>query len=267
MKKFIIGLTVILLIIIICFKLFFDPIAKSFIEKNLSKDSGKIVVIESVETDLLKGSLQVRNLQVKNDKIFSRENLIAVPLLEINFNISEIFFKNIHFTKFVIHNLVVNYDVIIKDGKFIDNFYLVEESLKQEGKYQNNLTKKNIQNNEIVKQNQNKGSQIDFIIDRLIIPKITISAYAKDLQFEKNIIIDQMTFENVGNTKKSNHYKDVLAMIVANVAVKINNEIIIKNLRKNFEKKLKELLGRDNIRSIIGNDSNKILNKLEKLFK
>jgi len=76
-----------------------------------------------------------------------------------------------------------------------------------------------------------------------------------------------MNFENVGNTKESNHYKDVMSMIVANMAIQINNEVIKSNLRKQFEKKLKELLKRDNIKSIIGNDPNKILNKLEKLFK
>ena len=76
-----------------------------------------------------------------------------------------------------------------------------------------------------------------------------------------------MNFENVGNIKDSNHYKDVMAMIATNILININNEIIVSNLRKRFEKKLKELLARDNIKSIIGNDSNKILNKLEKLFK
>jgi len=263
-KKFIIALTVILIVIIVCFNFFFDPITKSFIEKNLSKDTGRTVVIQSVETDLFKGSFQVRNLQLKNDKIFSRENLITLPLLEINFNISKFFSKNIRFTKIVVHNPVVNYDVIIKDGKIVDSFYLLEGVLKKGVLKKDNIL--NTNKSEQKKNVENKGSQIDFIIDRLIIPKVTISAYAKELQFEKNINLDQMIFENVGNTKKSNHYKDVMAMIVTNIAVKINNEVIVSNLRKNFEKKIKELLKRDNIKSIIGNDPNKILNKLEKLF-
>ena len=265
MKKFIIGLTVILLIIIICFKLFFDPIAKSFIEKNLSKDTGRIVVIQSVETDLFKGVFQVRNLQLKNDKIFSRENLITIPLLEINFNINKLLSNEIRFTKIVVHNSIINYDVIIKDGKLFDSFYLVEQVLKKENK--NQINSNNNKKKEDKSTYPNKSPRIDFIIDRLIIPKVTISAYAKDLQFKKNINIGQMNFENVGNTKESNHYKDVMAMIVANMAIQINNEVIKSNLRKQFEKKLKELLTKDNIKSIIGNDPNKILNKLEKLFK
>lgn len=265
MKKLIIFLIVILLIVVACFKLFFDPIAKSFIEKNLSKDTGRIVVIQSVETDLFKGVFQVRNLQLKNDKIFSRENLITIPLLEINFNINKLLSKEIRFTKIVVHNSIINYDVIIKDGKLFDSFYLVEQVLKKENK--NQINSNNNKKKEDKSTYPNKSPRIDFIIDRLIIPKVTISAYAKDLQFKKHINIGQMNFENVGNTKESNHYKDVMAMIVANMAIQINNEVIKSNLRKQFEKKLKELLTKDNIKSIIGNDPNKILNKLEKLFK
>ena len=265
MKKLIIFLIIILLIVVACFNLFFDPIAKSFIEKNFSKDTGRIVVIQSVETDLFKGVFQVRNLQLKNDKIFSRENLITIPLLEINFNINKLLSKEIRFTKIVVHNSIINYDVIIKDGKLFDSFYLVEQALKKENKSQSSSNSKN--KKEDNEKNVNKGRQIDFVINRLIIPKVTISAYAKDLQFEKNIHLDQMIFENVGNTKESNHYKDVMAMIVTNIAIQINNEVITGNLRKHFEKKLKELIKRDNIKSILGNDSNKILNKLEKLFK
>ena len=274
MKKFIIFSIVILLAIIVFFKLFFDPITKLFIEKYLSKDTGRVVLIQSVETDLFKGLFQVQNLKIKNDKIFSRENLISIPLLEINFNISDFFSKNIRFTKVVVHNSLINYDVIIKDGKLIDSFYLAEGALKKENYNQNNLNIKKRENILNMKSSTSKnnledkeGPQIDFIINRLIIPKVTISAYAKELQFEKNLNLDQMIFENVGNTKTSNHYKDVMAMIITNVAVKINNEAIVSNLKKKFEKKLKELLNKDNIKSIIRNDPNKIINKLEKLFK
>ena len=129
MKKLIIISIVILLIVISCFKLFFDPIVKSFLEKNLSKDTGRIVVIQNIETDLFRGSFKVSNLQLKNDKIFSRENLITIPLLEINFNINKLLFNEIRFTKIVVHNSIINYDVIIKDGKLFDSFYLVEQVL------------------------------------------------------------------------------------------------------------------------------------------
>ena len=76
-----------------------------------------------------------------------------------------------------------------------------------------------------------------------------------------------MNFQNVGNTHDSNHYKDVMAMIVMNMAVKINNEVITGNLKKKFETKLKNFLGSEKLKSIIGSDSEKIIKKLENLFK
>jgi len=76
-----------------------------------------------------------------------------------------------------------------------------------------------------------------------------------------------MTFQNVGNIKNSNHYKDVMAMIVMNIAVKINNEVITSNLKKKFEAKVKNLLSSNKLKSIIGKDADKVIKKLEKLFK
>jgi hypothetical protein len=58
-----------------------------------------------------------------------------------------------------------------------------------------------------------------------------------------------------------------MSMIVMNIAVKINNEVITSNLKKRFEAKVKNLLSSDKLKSIIGNEPDKIIKKLEKLFK
>ena len=266
MKKLLIYLLILLAIVLGLLKLFFDPIAKSLIEKNLSRDTGRLVFVESIETNFLKGSVRVNNLEVKNDKIFSRENLIVIPLIDAKLKMLKLFSGVISFENISIQNSTVNYDVIIKNGKMVDSFYLVE-----------NLSKKN-SSNQLSVQSQaakastknttaNKGPQIDFVIDTLSIPKINISVLAKDFQFAKNISVDNMNFQNVGNTHDSNHYKDVMAMIVMNMAVKINNEVITGNLKKKFETKLKNFLGSEKLKSIIGSDSEKIIKKLENLFK
>ena len=52
-----------------------------------------------------------------------------------------------------------------------------------------------------------------------------------------------------------------------NLAVKINNEVITSNLKKKFEAKVKNLLSSDKLKSIIGTDPDKVIKKLEKLFK
>jgi hypothetical protein len=169
----------------------------------------------------------------------------------------------------LINNPTINYDVVIQNGKMIDSFYLVENlsknnSNKQYSNQQNTTAKSETTTD--AKQTNNKGN-IDFVIDRLDIPQIDVSILAKDFEFSKNISLDKMTFQNVGNIKNSNHYKDVMAMIVMNIAVKINNEVITSNLKKKFEAKVKNLLSSDKLKSIIGTDPDKVIKKLEKLFK
>jgi len=266
MKKLLIYLLILLAIVLGLLKLFFDPIAKSLIEKNLSRDTGRLVFVESIETNFLKGSVRVNNLEVKNDKIFSRENLIVIPLIDAKLKMLKLFSGVINFENISMQNPTVNYDVIMKNGKMIDSFYLVE-SLSQ--KNSSNQLSAQFQAAKASTKNTtaNKGPQIDFVIDTLSIPKINISVLAKDFQFAKNISLDTMTFQNVGNTHNSNHYKDVMATIVMNMAVKINNEVIAGNLKKKFETKLKNFLGSEKLKSIIGSDSEKIIKKLENLFK
>ena len=95
----------------------------------------------------------------------------------------------------------------------------------------------------------------------------------KDLNFYKKLKIDSMNFQNVGNTKDSNHYKDVLAMIATNIVIKLNNESITSGLKQKFENKIKKLMKKDNIQnkieSLLGKpvETDKILKKLDKFFK
>ena len=91
--------------------------------------------------------------------------------------------------------------------------------------------------------------------------------YLLALKFKKNIILDKMIFTNVGNTKNSNHFKDVISAITTNIAVKINNEVIVGNIKKQFEKKINKLLGSEKLKSILGEDSEKVIQNLKKFFK
>ena len=266
MKKFFIYFFLLLILISVFVKFTFDPFAKSFLEKNLTKDSGRLVTIQSLSTNFFTGSISIENVQIKNDKMFSRENLITVPLIKAKLKISELFYKKIHFANMLINNPTINYDVVIQNGKMIDSFYLAE-SLSQKNSSNQLSVQSQAAKTSATNAPSNKGPQIDFVIDTLNIPKINISVLAKDFQFAKNISVDNMNFQNVGNTHDSNHYKDVMAMIVMNMAVKINNEVITGNLKKKFETKLKNFLGSEKLKSIIGSDSEKIIKKLENLFK
>ena len=57
---------------------------------------------------------------------------------------------------------------------------------------------------EIVKNNLDNTKDKNFIIQKLKIPEIIINAEVKDLNFTKQLKIDSMEFQNVGNTKNAN---------------------------------------------------------------
>ena len=269
MKKFLIYLSILILAIVIFLKFFFDPIAKSIILKRLSVDTGREVSLGKINTNFLKGSIQIKNIQIKNSPIFSRENLATISSIEGKLKLDMLTSGIINFSKISFENINLNYDVIVQNGKIVDSFYLLEGFLNKSPN-NNSIVEKSKPTKQILpgnnELNKNRKS-IDFVIDRLIIPKINISVLAKDLKFKKNIILDKMIFTNVGNTKNSNHFKDVISAITTNIAVKINNEVIVENIKQQFEKKINKLLGSEKLKSILGKDSEKVIQNLKKFFK
>ena len=269
MKKFLIYLSILIFAILIFLKFFFDPIAKSIISKRLSVDTGREVSLGKINTNFLKGSIQIKNIQIKNSQIFSRENLATISSIEGKLKLDMLTSGIINFSKISFENINLNYDVIVQNGKIVDSFYLLEGFLNKSPN-KNSIVEKSKPTKQILpgnnELNKNRKS-IDFVIDRLIIPKINISVLAKDLKFNKNIILDKMIFTNVGNTKNSNHFKDVISAITTNIAVKINNEAIVGNIKQQFEKKINKLLGSEKLKSILGKDSEKVIQNLKKFFK
>ena len=269
MKKFLIYLSILIFAILIFLKFFFDPIAKSIISERLSVDTGREVSLGKINTNFLKGSIQIKNIQIKNSQIFSRENLATISSIEGKLKLDMLTSGIINFSKISFENINLNYDVIVQNGKIVDSFYLLEGFLNKSPN-KNSIVEKSKPTKQILPGNnelsKNRKS-IDFVIDRLIIPKINISVLAKDLKFKKNIILDKMIFTNVGNTKNSNHFKDVISAITTNIAVKINNEVIVGNIKQQFEKKINKLLGSEKLKSILGKDSEKVIQNLKKFFK
>ena len=269
MKKFLIYLSILIFAVLIFLKFFFDPIAKSIISKRLSVDTGREVSLGKINTNFLKGSIKIKNIQIKNSPIFSRENLVTISSVEGKLKLDMLTSGIINFSKISFENINLNYDVIVQNGKIVDSFYLLEGFLNKSPN-KNSIIEKSKPTKQILpgnnELNKNRKS-IDFVIDRLIIPKINISVLAKDLKFKKNIILDKMIFTNVGNTKNSNHFKDVISAITTNITVKINNEVIVGNIKKQFEKKINKLLGSEKLKSILGEDSEKVIQNLKKFFK
>ena len=59
--------------------------------------------------------------------------------------------------------------------------------------------------------------------------------------FDKNINLSKMSFNNVGTVEQATKFKEVFKMIFSNVLLNINNEIIKGDLKNKTKNKLKNL--------------------------
>ena len=278
MKKFFLFILLVFLSIILAGYFSFDIILKKYLISSINKKIEKKIYIEKIQTHLIQGKAKVYNLKIanKNSENF-KDYLIEIKNLSIDVDILSVFREIVKIHELNLNGTSMNYKASIVDGKIIDNFNLINQYLEKNKKSEKNLKliedKNKKDKDEIVKNNLDNTKDKNFIIQKLKIPEIIINAEAKDLNFTKQLKIDSMEFQNVGNTKNANHFKDVFAMIATNIVIKLNNETIISNLKEKFNSKIQKILEKDQLKNKLENilkdpeKKEKIFNKLNKLFK
>ena len=278
MKKFFLFILLVFLSVIVAGYFSFDIILKKYLISSINKKIEKKIYIEKIQTHLIQGKAKVYNLKIanKNSENF-KDYLIEIKNLSIDVDIFSVFRETVKIHELNLNGISMNYKASIVDGKIIDNFNLINQYLEKNKKSEKNLKliedKNKKDKDEIVKNNLDNTKDKNFIIQKLKIPEIIINAEAKDLNFTKQLKIDSMEFQNVGNTKNANHFKDVFAMIATNIAIKLNNETIISNLKEKFNNKIQKILEKDELKNKLENilkdpeKKEKIFNKLNKLFK
>ena len=278
MKKFFLFILLVFFSVIVAGYFSFDIILKKYLISSISKKIEKKIYIEKIQTDLIQGKAKVYNLKIanKNSENF-KDYLIEIKNLSIDVDILSVFREIVKIHELNLNGTSMNYKASIVDGKIIDNFNLINQYLEKNKKSEKNLKliedKNKKDKDEIVKNNLDNTKDKNFIIQKLKIPEIIINAEAKDLNFTKQLKIDSMEFQNVGNTKNANHFKDVFAMIATNIVIKLNNETIISNLKEKFNSKIQKILEKDQLKNKLENilkdpeKKEKIFNKLNKLFK
>ena len=280
MRKFFTFIIILISIISVISYFTFDTILKNYVINSVSKKIEKKISLDQIKTNLFKGTIVVKNLSVA-DNSQNKKNLIEIQNTIIDINVLTLLSETVSFNTVNLDGVLINYKASIVNGKIVDNFGLINQFLDKKKENESSINKQTQDNKEkksenkkdILKSNNTKKEDKNFVIKNLNIPLIVIQAEAKDLNFYKKLKIDSMNFQNVGNTKDSNHYKDVLAMIATNIVIKLNNESITSGLKQKFENKIKKLMKKDNIQnkieSLLGKpvETDKILKKLDKFFK
>ena len=209
------------------------------------------VTIGNIDTSILGSTIKISNIEIKNLEGFKNKNIIQIKNINTDFDFKSVFTNNIVINSVNIEGANLYYELILDKKDIKDNVTVFKACQKSDDKKADDKP-------------QNKSDQIGkkvnktFVVKQLVLNNTLLKVSSEFLDINKDINLNKMSFNNVGNSETANKFKDVLKMIFDNVLLSINNEIVQGDLKEKIKNKLKLL------RTKISPDSFK---KLEKNFK
>ena len=247
MKKLISILIIIFLIIYILVEFIGDSIIKSSLESNLSNSLKRETKIDDLSIGYLSGKAEIKNLKISN-KDFPGI-LLEIKNVSAKLSTTSIFSNKIEI------------DEIILDGIDLNYFFNLNRNLKVEDNV------KSIQEN-LNKSDKKASSSKEFIVKKLDLKNFKISANSKNLNFNQQISLKDMSFNNVGNTEDSKNYKTVLKDLFDKAFKSVKNKVLSGNMSNSLDKikNIDEQKIKEKIKKEIDANKDKVKNKLKKLF-
>jgi uncharacterized protein involved in outer membrane biogenesis len=252
-KKIIIFFIIFFAIILLIFDFLKYRINK--IVKDLIINKGKEflcqqIVIGDINSSILESSIKIYDVEIRNIDGFKEKNIIQIKKINLDLKLLSFLTNNIHVKNISIENAKLNLELILDNKQIKDNFSTLRKCEKLEEK--NNQDK-------VKKENENKDKKNKtYIVEKLIINNSSIKASSEIFNINKEIMLNNMTFNNLGNIDGAIKFDDVLKMIYANILLNINNEIIQGDLKNKLKDKVK------NLRNKISPET---LKKLERTFR
>jgi uncharacterized protein involved in outer membrane biogenesis len=252
-KKIIIFFLLFLAIILLIFDFLKYRINK--IVKDLLINKGKEflcqqIVIGDINSSILESSIKIYNVEIRNIEGFKEKNIIQIKKINVDLKLLSFLTNNILVENISIENAKLNLELILDNKQIKDNFSTLRKCEKLEDKNNQDKVKKENEN----KKKKNKT----YVVKKLIINNASIIASSEIFNINKEIMLNNMTFNNLGNIDGAIKFDDVLKMIYANILLNINNEIIQGDLKNKLKDKVK------NLRNKISPES---LKKLERTFR
>ena len=236
MKKFL----SIIIILPICFYLFIefigDRFIKNILQNNISSSLNREVSIEKLNIDYLSGEADAKGIKLLNKKF--EGYLVNIESVKVNLDAFSIFSNNIIINDVLLKDISVNYYFDYAEQKIIDNVRSLQDDLTY--------------------RTSSSESNKYFNIQNLDVKNISLSILSADFNINKTFSLKDMSFNNIGNTKKSNDYKDTLKKVF-NETVDTIKEKIINN---NFLDKIQNF----NTEDLEDKVKDKLKNKLKKLI-
>ena len=241
----------ILVFSVITFSLFYilsefvgDKIIKGVLETNISNVLDRETNIENLKINYINGDAEIYGLKIKNKNF--NGNLLNLEKAYLKLNTSSIFSNNVEIENIILDGINLNYYFNIEYTMVNDNVRSLEETLKT-GSGKSTSTKY-------------------FNINKLEAKNIVLSAKSNELKINKNISLQNLEFENIGNTPDSKNYKTVLRDFAKQTIKTVKKKILSGNLQNKL-KNIDENKIKEKIKKELDKNKNILKDKLKKLIK
>ena len=227
MNKKIVVTTISILIVISIFIKFNKNIISDFILTKLSKWTELPVRSESVEIEYSKGKINFNGLEILNKSNFNDKNIFEAKKLTIEIEFSSLFSDLVKINQFILNEPKFFFeikDMSEKKETTIDNIGLVEKIIQQPPPKIYPPKKKD--KNFIILNSSIKNSKA-FIRHPNSSEILTVN-------------LSDMSFQNTGNAdskqvKQSQHYKDILKIIMGDIYFRIPDMRLRKFLKEKYK--------------------------------
>ena len=237
MKKFLSIITIFIILICVLIEFIGDRIVKSILEDNISTSLNRDVSIEKLNIDYLNGQADAKGISLLNKNF--EGHLVRIESIKVDLDTFSIFSNDVIINNVLLDNISVNYYFNFSTQIISDNVKSLKRELKKKGSA--------------------SSSNKYFNIKKLKAKNISLSAKSPDLNFEKKITLNDMSFQNIGNTSQSKNYKDVLNQVFNDTVDLIKEKILSGNILDKLEN--------FNPEEIENKVKDKLKNKLKKLIK
>jgi hypothetical protein len=236
MKKFLSLIIIFIISFYILIEFVGDKLIKNILESNISASLNRDVSIDKLNIDYLNGQADAKGINLLNKNFDGY--LVRIDSIKVDLDAFSIFSNDVIINDVLLDNIKVNYYFNFSDQIISDNVRSLEQELKNKTSYSN--------------------SNKYFNIKSLNAKNISLSAKSPSLNFEKTINLNDMNFNNIGNTNQSKNYKDVLKEVFNDTVDIVKEKVLSGNILDKLEN--------FNPEEIENKIKDKLKNKLKKLI-
>ena len=213
MKKFLFTLLIIVFSIYFLVEFIGDRLIKNILQENISSTLNRDVSIKKLNINYLSGEASGKDISLLNKKFDGY--LLKIDSIVVDLDAFSIFSNDIIINNVLLENIKVNYFFNFSEQIISDNVRSLKEDLENKNTY--------------------SKSNKYFNIKNLDAKNISLSASSPNLNIEKTIRLDDMNFNNIGNTSESKDYKDILKDVFIDTTEIIKEKIFNENFLEKLE--------------------------------